>query len=150
MHFQTIDFIRKTMLTFLDTLTKEQLCVIPKGFNNHILWNIGHILITEQMLTYGLSGLDLSVDPKFVKLYGKGSQPKKTVTIQEIEDIKIHLIPAINNTKRDLKKGVFKTYNAYTTTPNITLNNVEEALQFSVMHEGIHLGIILAIKKLIK
>jgi hypothetical protein len=150
MHFKTADFFRKSSLQLLNSLTKEQLCYIPKGFNNHILWNIGHLLITEQMLTYGLSNLELSVDSNFKTLYGKGSQPKSTVTNEEIEDIKNYLIPAIKNTERDLKKGVFKTYNEYTTSPKITLHNVEEALNFNILHEGIHFGIILSIKKTLK
>jgi hypothetical protein len=149
MIFQTTNFNRKRLLQFLEELTPEQLCFIPKEFNNNILWNIAHILITEQMLSYGLSGLDLSVNKNFVKLYGKGSSPKTSVTKEEIDAIKSELIPAIKQTEKDIKNGLFKTYNEYPTSVGITLKNVEEALQFNVFHEGIHLGIILSIKKLL-
>ncbi len=149
MIFQATNFTRTRLLYLLENLTPEQLCFIPKGFKNNILWNLGHILITEQMLSYGLSGLDLSVDKKFVKIYGKGSLPKITVTIEEINEIKTQLIPAIKQTKKDLKNGTFKTYNPYTTSVGITLKSVEEALQFNLFHEGIHFGIILSIKKIL-
>ncbi len=149
MFFKTADFNRTSFLKLLEKLTPEQLCFVPKGFNNHILWNIAHVLITEQMLSYGLSGLDLTVDKKFIKRYGKGSTPKKSVTLEEIEAIKTQLIPAIKQTKKDYEKGLFKTFTTYPTSTGITLQNIDDALQFNVLHEGIHLGIILAIKKLL-
>ncbi len=150
MVFQATKFNRKTLSFFLEELTPEQLFFIPKGFKNNILWNIGHILVVEQMLTYGLSGLELPIDKKFVKLYAKGTFPKTEISLEAISDIKKHLISANKQTQLDLKKGAFKTYNKYETSIDITLNNIEEALQFNLFHEGIHLGIILSIKKLIK
>lgn len=150
MNFQVASFNRTTLLYFLENLTPEQLFFIPKGFKNNIIWNLGHILITEQMLTYGLSGLDLTVDNKFVKLYGKGSFPSSEVSKEAIEDIKKYLIPASKQTEIDYKNGVFKTFNEYPTSTGIVLKNIEDALQFNMLHEGIHLGIILAIKKLVK
>ncbi len=147
MNFQTAAFNRNTFLKLLSNLSTEQLSFIPKGFNNHILWNIGHTLITEQMLTYGLSGLEMPVDTKFVKMYGKGSIPLKEVSKTAVEDIILHLIPAVQQTKKDFEKGIFKNYNEYPTSAGITLRNIEDAFTFNAFHEGIHLGIILAIKK---
>jgi len=149
MIFQVAAFNRTTLLYFLENLSPEQLFYIPKGFKNNIIWNLGHILITEQMLTYGLSDLDLTVDKKFIKLYGKGSFPSNKVSKEAVEEIKTQLIPAINQTEKDYKKDVFKNYNEYPTSTGITLKNIDDALQFNVLHEGIHLGIILAIKKLV-
>lgn len=149
MIFQATNFTRTRLLHLLENLTPEQLCFIPKGFKNNIIWNLGHILITEQMLSYSLSGLDIPVDKKFVKIYGKGSSPKTAITKEEINEIKAQLIPAIKQTEKDLKNGIFKTYNSYTTSVGITLASVEEALQFNLFHEGIHFGIILSIKKLL-
>jgi len=150
MVFQVTTFKRTRLLYFLENLTPEQLYFIPKGFKNNIIWNLAHILVTEQMLTYGLSGLELPIDKKFVKMYAKGTFPKKEVSIDDINDIKNQLIPVINQTEKDYKNGVFKTFNEYPTSVGITLKNIDDALQFNIFHEGIHLGIILSIKKLLK
>jgi len=147
MFFKTAQYNRTTILKILEKLTPEQLSYIPKGYKNHILWNIAHLLVTEQLLTYKLSGLEIKIDPRFVTLYSKGATPKKTITQKEIEAIKTQLIPAIKQTEKDYKKGTFKTYKAYPTSTGITLNNIDEALQFNILHEGIHLGIIVSIKK---
>ena len=49
--------------------------------------------------------------------------------------------------EEDYHKGVFKTYNEYTTSYNVTLNNIEKAIMFNNVHEGLHLGYIMALKK---
>ncbi len=149
MHFQIAAFTRKMALNLLNELTPDQLYFIPKGFKNNIIWNIGHILITEQMLTYGLSGLELPVDKKFVELYGKGSIPTAEISSEAIDAIKSDLISASKQTEVDYKNGVFKAFNQYPTSTGIVLTNIDDAIQFNTLHEGIHLGIILAIKKLV-
>lgn len=150
MVFQATKYNRVVLSKFLENLTPEQLYFIPKGFKNNILWNLAHILVTEQMLTYGLSGLELPIDKKFVKMYAKGTFPKTEVSINDIDDVKKQLMNAIEQTKIDYEKGAFKTYNTYETSVGITLSNIEEALKFNLFHEGIHLGVILSIKKLLK
>jgi hypothetical protein len=39
-------------------LDLAQLNIVPDGFNNSIAWNIAHILVTQQLLHYKLSGKD--------------------------------------------------------------------------------------------
>lgn len=150
MIFKTSSFTRTTLLKLLNNLTPEQLCFIPKGFNNHILWNIGHILVTEQLLSYKLSDLEMHIDKEFVALYGKGSVPKKNISSKDVDAVISQLIPVIKKAKEDYKNGVFKTFYEYKTSIGITLNNIDDAIQFNSFHEGIHLGIILSIKKLLK
>ena len=149
MIFQAATFTRTTLLKILNDSTLEQLTYIPKGFKNNLLWNIAHILVTEQLLTYKLSGLTTLIDPKFVSLYGKGSSPKNNYTQKDVDKIKKELIPVIKQTEKDYNNGVFKTFTNYPTSVGITLKNIEDALQFNSFHEGIHLGIILSIKKLV-
>ncbi len=149
MIFRVAEFNRKYFLNLFKELTPEQLFYIPKGYKNNIIWNIAHVLITEQMLTYVLSGLNISVDKKFIKKYGKGSKPSTKVSQKDIEEIKTILIPAIQKTEKDFNNKVFKTYTEYPTSTNIVLKNIDDALQFNSFHEGIHFGIILSIKKLV-
>ena len=56
----TFDITLKTRTIFfkvLEDLSLEKLTTIPKGFSNTIFWNIKHVIITQQLLIYGLSGL---------------------------------------------------------------------------------------------
>ena len=48
---------RNVYLRFLESFSLEQLNKIPQGFSNNIIWNIGHIEVTQQILIYKLSSL---------------------------------------------------------------------------------------------
>ena len=41
---------RKRHLNFLEDYTLEQLNKVPNGFNNNLVWNIGHIIVAQQSL----------------------------------------------------------------------------------------------------
>ena len=149
MNFQVSKFNRTTLSYFLENLSLEQLFAIPKGHKNNIIWNIAHILVTEQLITYKLSGLEMPIDTKFVQLYGKGSTPSGEISKEEFEEVKEQLIPATKQLKIDYEKGLFKNFNEYETSTGIVLKNIEDALTFNTFHEGIHLGVILSIKKIV-
>jgi hypothetical protein len=57
----------------------------------------------------------------------------------------------INQTIKDYKSGVFKNFQEYTvSTTGNTLTNIDDALEFILFHEGMHLGIVMALLKAIK
>jgi len=147
--FETAIFNRKVLRNFIDELTYDQLIKIPKHFNNSIFWNITHVLVSHQLLVYKNSGLSLEINPDLISKYAKGSKATTDISKEEIDYVKNILLPTILKTQEDYKKGVFKHYEVYHTSVKIDLNNVEDALKFSAFHEGIHLGVILSIKKLI-
>ena len=138
---------RKIMVSFLDAFSLIELNTIPKGFNNNIFWNIAHLIATQQLLVYGLSGLAMQVNEEFIEKYRKGSKPNSSVTEVEVNDVRRLLISTIDKTKKDYQDGIFKDFKPYTTSTNSTLTNVKQAIDFNNFHEGIHLGYILAIKK---
>jgi hypothetical protein len=47
--------------------TLEQLNKVPRGFNNNIIWNIAHVIVTQQILVYKLSGLPMIVTDEMVE-----------------------------------------------------------------------------------
>ena len=147
---KTFDIIVKNRTILLEVLTatpREQLLKIPKGFNNNIWWNIAHVVVTEQLLAYKLSGLPMNIEDALVDKFKKGTTPDGTATEEEIKKIETLLISLPKQTETDYKNGLFKTFGEYTTSLNVTLSNVEDALAFNAYHEGIHLGSILALKR---
>ena len=146
----TFDIALKTRTIFfnmLENYTLDQLNKKPEGFDNTIFWNIKHIVVTQQLLTYGLSNLPLLITETETEDYRKGSKSEKDVSMPEVELLKKQLFSTIEQTKKDYRNGVFKTFTSYTVSTNSTLTKVEEALQFNNFHEGIHLGYIMALKK---
>ena len=140
---------RQFLARFLEELSLEQLNTIPQGFRNNIIWNIGHIVVTQQLLVYKLSGLPMYISDEIVAKYQKGTVPTSPVTQEEVNEIKGMLFSTIEQQKTDFELGIFKNFFEYTTqTGNFTIHNVKEAFEFNNFHEGLHIGVILQLKKL--
>ena len=133
----------------LESLSLEQLNNIPKGYSNNIFWNIKHVVVTQQLLVYGLSELPLNITEDEIKGYRKGTKPYGMIDEKELRLLKEQLFSTLKQTKQDYKNGLFKKYTEYTVTTKTTLTKVEDAIVFNNFHEGIHLGYILALRKLI-
>jgi len=140
---------RTIILKFLDNYSLEQLNKIPEGYNNNIIWNIGHIIAAQQALVYKLSGLPILVSDEFISKYKKGTKPESIVSQTEIEEIKTLLAFTLLKTEEDYNNNVFLNYTEYTTSMGFTIHNVKEAISFNNYHEGVHTGIIMSLRKFI-
>lgn len=141
--------IREILLKILDSHSLEQLNKVPNGFNNNIIWNIGHCISSQQVLVYKLSGLPTMVSEDFILKYRKGTKPEGDVSEEEVNEIKTFLLTTYEKTKNDFESGLFVDYNEYTTSMGFTLKNVQDALDFNNYHEGIHTGIAMTLRKLV-
>jgi len=147
--FDTTLKSRKFLKDLLENLTLEQLNKVPEGFNNNIIWNVAHTIVTQQLLVYKLSAMPMIVSDELVEMYRKGTKVERDVTQAEVDLIKGLLFSTIEKTKEDYENRVFHTYHEYTVTTKNTLTNVDEAIAFNNFHEGIHLGYVLALKRCI-
>ncbi len=141
--------VRQLMLKIVKDYDAEQLNSIPEGFNNNMIWNLGHVLVTQQLLCYGLSGLKMDLDEEFISKYRKGSFPKSFIDQDEIDFIKKTLLLKVEEIKLDFNQNKFLKYQSYETSLAYELNNIEQAIDFNNFHEGIHLGTLLALRKVI-
>jgi len=132
-------------------MSLDDLNAIPKGFNNNIIWNIGHILVTQQLLAYKLSGLPMMVSESLIAKYMKDTKPEDDVSQTEVDEIKELLFATIEKTKADYNNNAFNNFNTYTvSTTGNTLTNIDESFEFILFHEGMHLGYIMALSRAIK
>ena len=146
----TIIESRKVFRQLIDGLSIEEINIIPAGFNNNIIWNFGHVIVSQQLLCYKLSGLPLKIEESYLLKYAKGTKPEIFFDITELEFLKKQATFLIDELVRDLDQGLFKNFTTYVTSFNVTLLNVDDAVKFLTMHEGMHLGYAMAIKRLIK
>ena len=141
---------RKILSRYLTNTPKEALFKIPKGFNNNIWWNIAHVVVTEQKLVYGLSGLSLNISQELVERYQKGTFPKEKPSESEMKEIEKLLLELPEQTNEDYNNEIFKDFKSYMTSPQVELNSVEDAIAFNVFHEGLHLGSIMALSRAVR
>ena len=147
--FEILKKSRALILKLIEGFTLEQLNKIPEGFGNNIVWNVAHLLVTQQLLCYKLSGLSLHVSDEMAAKYMKGTKPNGDVTQAEFDEIKELFISLPIQFEKDYIANAFKVYEDYTTSVNVILSDIESANSFNNFHEGIHLGVILALRKLV-
>ena len=134
-HFETLNITRNNIINAIEGLSLEDLNTVPKGFNNNVIWNVGHVVATQQLLCYKFSGLKMSLDSDFITKYMKGSVADNDISQEEVDYIlkQLKVLPA--ELENDYTNGVFENYNTYTTSCNITLSAISEAIQFNNVHE---------------
>lgn len=147
--FETALFARRSMLKILEQRSYEELVKIPENFRNSIFWNIAHLLVTQQLLFYKLSGHELRIDKDMVTKYGKGSMANEDVLESDIQYVKDHLLKAMSETQKDYNKGLFIDFKSYMTSTGIELKSIEDVIKFNTFHDGIHLGIVLSLMKIV-
>jgi hypothetical protein len=148
-NFEDLLQTRKFLISKIEHLSVEELNKIPSGFKNNIAWNFTHLLVTQQILCYKLSGLKCLVSDEMIEKFQKGSSPSSKVSLEEFSKIKELFLQLPKKLEEDYKAGIFKDYTSYTTSIGVSLNSVEESISFNFYHEGIHLGIILQLLKFI-
>jgi len=140
---------RKLILETISNLTIEQVNKIPAGFNNNIIWNLGHMIASQQGICYKRSGLTLTVSDDFFKTYVSGSKPERFITEARYEEIKQLFFSTLEQMDADYAAGKFVTYESVNTRYNVFLSNIDEALAFLPFHDGLHIGYIMSLRKLV-
>lgn len=138
---------RRLMLQFLDNYTLEQLNKVPEGFNNNLVWNIAHVVVSQQLLVHKLAGQAVMVSDDMIAAYRKGTKPTRDVTDEEIAQIKALLFPTVDKTIADYNAGAFTTFHEYTSEFGFTMKSVEGAIAFNNFHEGTHLGMMIGLRR---
>ena len=134
---------------FLDNYSLEQLNLIPDGFKNNLIWNIAHVIVVQQILAYKFSGLPMMISDEMVEKYKKGEKPNHIVAQEEVNEIKNLLTKTIDKTAVDFDNNIFKNYQEYPTSTGFVIKNIEDALSFNNFHEGIHIGIMMSMRKFV-
>ncbi|MFA6149943.1 MAG: DinB family protein [Chitinophagaceae bacterium] len=147
--FKTWDANRKILATFLDNYSVEQLNKIPAGFSNNMMWNIGHIIAAQQGLVYRLSGLEMYIQGEFYERYKPGSKPDTTAGEAEVDVVRLYLNALVDKTKADYDAGKFVTFTERMTATGFHLGSLNDALVFNNYHEGLHLGVMMSIRKFV-
>ncbi|WP_026998899.1 DinB family protein [Eisenibacter elegans] len=140
---------RQNLLTALAPLSLAQLNHIPQGFRNNLIWNLGHLVVTQQLLVYRNSGLQTIVPEELIVKYRKGTVPDGKASQAERAQLERLALELIYKTALDFEQGAFETYTPYATSYGAILNNLHDAMVFNNVHEGLHYGYVLAQRRLV-
>lgn len=129
---------RAHLLRLVEGLDRAALLHVPEGASNNVLWNLGHVAVTQQLLHYGLSGLPLGVSERLVAQCRKGTAPadwESPPDVPEVLDLLTALPPRL---VADYEAGRFTAFRSYPTSTGIVLDSINQAIAFNAYHEGLH------------
>lgn len=150
---RTFNNIRKNRLNFLELfseLSTEKINEIPDGFNNNIIWNFGHIIASQQILCYEFSNNAPLIEEAYISKYRRGTKPTKAVDNSEFNKLASYLITTIDKTEDNLRSGLFNNYSPRTLLSGIELITIDDAIRWTAVHDGIHFGYALALKRILQ
>lgn len=140
---------RKLYQGYFEKYALEQLNTIPEGFKNNLIWNIGHIIVAQQGLVYSTSGVKWHISKALYEQYKPGSHPTGNTSQAEVDELKKLLTDLIDKTETDYKNGLFKGFTPFKTGTGYVLQNTDEAIAFNNYHEGLHLGMMMSMRRFI-
>ena len=110
-------------------------------------------MVSQQLLTYGLCGLEMGVSEKMIEQFRKGTSPQNWQGEVDIVEVKTLTLSLIEKTVEDFEKGVLKAGPQarfpYSTSFAGELENLADAVHFNNLHEGLHFGTIKALQRFV-
>ena len=147
-----IRFVRENTLSQVAGMKDEESLFIPKGFNNNIKWNLGHIYVIQEKFGFQLTGEEVELPKDFIELFSTGTKPiewgnQVMPTIHELIQL---LINQLDRIEKNLDGRLDDGIEPYTTSTGLTLLTVKELISFCLYHEGMHFNAIKSIKRMIQ
>lgn len=133
----------------IDGLSDEQLLRVPEGLRNNILWNLGHVITDECNMLYEPSGLEFPIPANYKSLFDPETSPADWPSPPPIKEV---LAQSRDMTKiliADYKGGKFEHFQPYELAKGYSLDSIEEAIAYHTLHECVHSGVILTIRRLV-
>ncbi|HUQ65023.1 MAG TPA: DinB family protein [Flavitalea sp.] len=148
-----IDNIRKTrayMLELVRDLSLEKINIVPHGFNNNIIWNMGHLVASQQTICYLRIGRPVTIPEHFLNMFKSGTRPEHFIESDVEDTIKMLLLSTLDTFEKDYRENLFDPYTPWVTRSGINIYGFTEALSYLHYHEGLHTGIIHSMKKIVQ
>ena len=89
------------------------------------------------------------VSEEMIEKYRKGSKTEHFASQDEVNEILSLLTQTIAKTEVDIQNNVFINFTVSPTSAGYVLTSAQDAMTFNNFHEGIHLGVILGLRKLV-
>ncbi len=140
---QLFTVIRDQSRSLVAGRSEEDLLRRIPGLSNNMLWIFGHLVRTTDFLLLKLSGNEMNFPAELDPYFAKGSSPADWKTTEGWKD---RLFEVEQQCQEKIlaflesADGDQPFSDPYRTSTGLVLGNVQDALQYNVVHEGIHLG----------
>lgn len=147
--FKQLRFVRNQTLSHVEGINNESSHRIPKGFNNNIKWNLGHIYVVQENFAFRHLEDKMLIPRNFKNYFGPGTKPEYwDAAVPDIHELIQLLTNQVLRVEQTLESQLKKSFGKpYVTSTGIQLTTIEEFLSFCLYHEGMHFDAIKSIKR---
>lgn len=139
MSLEQVQFVRNSTLKLAAALEDGVLKEVPKGFNNNILWNLGHIYVVHENLIFKASGQETVYPEGFVECFSAKTSPKdwgtsvptKETVLSYLEDQNKRIMSTFKN---KLEEAIPNPISF----PGFEMTTIGDLLHFGMVHETMH------------
>jgi hypothetical protein len=146
---EIITSFRNLLIKMLDESSNEQINKIPTGFNNNLVWHLGHVIVSQQSMAYKRSGNTMLIDPALLEKYKGGTKPDGVVDQAGYEELKVISAKTLDQFDKDFDAGKFGNYETFALGTGVEITSINDALGMLQLHEGMHFGYAQALKRAI-
>jgi hypothetical protein len=131
-------------------LSNEQLIHIPAGSRNNILWNVGLAITDQCNMLYTPSGIAVPLPDGYHAWFDPGTSPAGwSDNLPDPAGVLETAKTLVATVERDFAGGRFVDFDPTAFDGGLRVNSVVEAINYCTIHEAIHLGVILTLRKLV-
>jgi len=135
--FELLEQQRSTLLKKTKRLTTDQYNLVPPGFNNNIIWNMGHALIVSESLLYSKIPFETPIHEFDIEGFKKGTKPERAINDHGISLIRQSLSDTVPLFRKLLNDTAPARSYVSQSDPLHTLIS-EKSLRFMLFHEDMH------------
>jgi hypothetical protein len=139
MSVKQFQWIRTNTLKLGESVDGTGLTEVPKGFNNNILWNLGHLFVTAENLVFKASGRETQLSAAYTEAFGGGTSPKTWTTEPPAkEEILSKLSEQAKRLSDTFEGHLEEALPNVLTIAGIDMKTVGDLLDFATVHETMH------------
>ncbi|GED70534.1 hypothetical protein BRE01_42360 [Brevibacillus reuszeri] len=142
--FQQLQDYRSETLHAIEGMTEEEVNLVPVGFNNGILWNLGHIYLDQYLWISHLTKEEISIPPGFHEWFAYGTKPADWQTPPPSLDTLRQLLA---NQPEQIRTMYGERLEEEFPATESGMHTISQVLVRTIFHEGLHLAAITAIRR---
>ena len=130
-------------------LTEEQLLAIPEGMESNILWHLGHLYNSHCGMLYPHCDAENPCPAAYQDMFKGGSKPADWAEAPNVQEIVDNFNGVAKQIADDYAAGAFANYQSWDLMPGMSIENPEDAIGFIIVHESVHHGNIIVMRRLL-
>jgi hypothetical protein len=142
--FKQLESFREETLGLLDHITENMADIVPKGFNNNIRWNLGHIYLDQYFWIKAVTKEPITIPEGFNNWFGFGTKPSEWKTEPPSLDV---LKELLTKQPQVIREQYGKRLEEEFSPTELGMNTIAQVLVRTIYHEGLHAE---AIKSIIR